>query len=165
MLEYSPAILERYVNFMNNPDEDTAVAQFGKGDKYFGIATMMSTLPGLPMFGHGQIEGFSEKYGMEFTRAYVDESPDQGLIDYHERVIFPILRERHKFCGVDHFSLLDFWRDGRVDENVFAFANRSESTGEPSLVLYNNAHEPTGCLLYTSPSPRDRQKSRMPSSA
>ena len=24
---------------------------------------------------------------------------------------------------------------------------------------------PTGCLLYTSPSPRDRQKSRMPSSA
>ena len=23
----------------------------------------------------------------------------------------------------------------------------------------------TGCLLYTSPSPRDRQKSRMPSSA
>ena len=25
--------------------------------------------------------------------------------------------------------------------------------------------EPTICLLYTSPSPRDRQKSRMPSSA
>ena len=25
--------------------------------------------------------------------------------------------------------------------------------------------EPTACLLYTSPSPRDRQKSRMPSSA
>ena len=26
-------------------------------------------------------------------------------------------------------------------------------------------HEATACLLYTSPSPRDRQKSRMPSSA
>ena len=26
-------------------------------------------------------------------------------------------------------------------------------------------HMPNGCLLYTSPSPRDRQKSRMPSSA
>ena len=26
-------------------------------------------------------------------------------------------------------------------------------------------HEIDGCLLYTSPSPRDRQKSRMPSSA
>ena len=30
-------------------------------------------------------------------------------------------------------------------------------------VLTNGEHE--GCLLYTSPSPRDRQKSRMPSSA
>ena len=29
----------------------------------------------------------------------------------------------------------------------------------------NNAGEENGCLLYTSPSPRDRQKSRMPSSA
>ena len=28
----------------------------------------------------------------------------------------------------------------------------------PTLILYS-------CLLYTSPSPRDRQKSRMPSSA
>ena len=27
------------------------------------------------------------------------------------------------------------------------------------------AHEADTCLLYTSPSPRDRQKSRMPSSA
>ena len=28
-----------------------------------------------------------------------------------------------------------------------------------------DGYEVTGCLLYTSPSPRDRQKSRMPSSA
>ncbi|MCL2127965.1 MAG: alpha-amylase family glycosyl hydrolase, partial [Treponema sp.] len=54
-LEFDPEILKRFVNFMNNPDEDTAVAQFGKGDKYFGICTMMVTMPGLPMFGHGQI--------------------------------------------------------------------------------------------------------------
>ena len=27
------------------------------------------------------------------------------------------------------------------------------------------ARQPEACLLYTSPSPRDRQKSRMPSSA
>ena len=150
VLEYSPAILERYVNFMNNPDEETAVEQFGKGDKYFGIATMMSTLPGLPMYGHGQIEGFSEKYGMEYTRAYVDESPDVGLMDHHERVIFPILRERHKFCGVDHFALMDFWCDGGVDENVFAYANRSGQTGEPSLVIYNNAHTSTAGWVKTS---------------
>ena len=29
-LAYSPAVLNRYVNFMNNPDEETAAEQFGK---------------------------------------------------------------------------------------------------------------------------------------
>src|SRR5262249_17061548 len=48
-LEFDPQILKRYVSFMNNPDERTAVDQFGKGDKYFGICTLLSTLPGLPM--------------------------------------------------------------------------------------------------------------------
>ena len=55
---------------MNNPDERTAVEQFGKDDKYFGVTMLMVTMPGLPMFGHGQIEGFTEKYGMEYPRAY-----------------------------------------------------------------------------------------------
>ncbi len=40
----------------------------------------MATLPGLPMFGHGQIEGFREKYGMEFRRAKWEERPNEGLI-------------------------------------------------------------------------------------
>ena len=63
-LEFDPQILKRYVNFMSNPDERTAVDQFGRDDKYFGVATLMVTLPGLPMFGHGQVEGFAEKYGL-----------------------------------------------------------------------------------------------------
>ena len=37
---------------------------------------------------------------------------------------------------------------------------------EAELLLIEPSGTPnTGCLLYTSPSPRDRQKSRMPSSA
>ena len=32
-------------------------------------------------------------------------------------------------------------------------------------VQFLNADQSSNCLLYTSPSPRDRQKSRMPSSA
>ena len=32
-------------------------------------------------------------------------------------------------------------------------------------IVLTHAHEDHICLLYTSPSPRDRQKSRMPSSA
>ena len=37
---------KRFVNFMNNPDERTAVDQFGKDDKYFGVCTLMVTMPG-----------------------------------------------------------------------------------------------------------------------
>jgi len=53
-IEFDPEILKRYVNFMNNPDERTAVDQFGKGDKYFGICTLMATLPGCLCSGMGR---------------------------------------------------------------------------------------------------------------
>ena len=54
-LEFEPEILKRYVNFMSNPDEETAIKQFGTDDKYFGVCVLMVTLPGLSMFAHGQI--------------------------------------------------------------------------------------------------------------
>jgi len=137
-LAYSPDVLERYVNFLNNPDEETAVEQFGKSDKYFGICTLLATLPGTPMFGHGQVEGFAEKYGMEYRRAYRDEVEDAGFVAWHEQVIFPLLRRRHLFAGCEAFALYDFVEDGATHEDVFAYSNRSG--GERSLVLYNNAH-------------------------
>ncbi len=137
VLEFNPQILKRYVNFMNNPDEDTAIAQFGKNDKYFGVFVLMCTLPGLPMIGHGQIEGFSEKYGMEYRRAYWDEQPDEWLVDRHEREIFPLLKKRYLFSDVEHFLLYDFYTGaGHVDENVFAYSNRSGD--EHALVVYHN---------------------------
>lgn len=142
VLEFSPEILQRFVNFMNNPDEETAVAQFGKGDKYFGVATLLATMPGLPMFGHGQIEGFTEKYGMEYRRAYWDETPDEGLIARHEREIFPLLRRRRLFSGARNFAMYDFVvPEGWVDENVFAYSNREG--GDRALVVYNNAYQGT----------------------
>jgi glycosidase len=142
-LEFDPEILKRFVSFMNNPDEETAVAQFGKGDKYFGIATMLATLPGLPMFGHGQIEGYAEKYGMEYRRAYWDEQPDPALVERHERQIFPLLQRRHLFAQVEHFLLYDlFTPEGHVNEDVFAYSNRSGDVqagmGERALVVYHN---------------------------
>ncbi len=149
VLEFNPQILKRYVNFMNNPDEETAVAQFGKGDKYFGVCIMMATMPGLPMFGHGQIEGFAEKYGMEYKKAYWDETPDGELIDRHEREIFPLLRKRYLFSDVENFFLYDFYRaDGSVNENVFAYSNRAGN--EKALVLYHNKYEQAAGFVRTS---------------
>ncbi|HOX48587.1 MAG TPA: alpha-amylase family glycosyl hydrolase, partial [Spirochaetales bacterium] len=137
--EFDKDILKRFVNFMNNPDEETAVAQFGKGDKYFGVCTMMATMPGLPMFGHGQLEGFEEKYGMEYRRAYRDEAPDRELLERHEREIFPLLKRRRLFSGVADFLLYDLVSgDGSVNENVFAYTNGDG--GELALVAYNNAY-------------------------
>jgi hypothetical protein len=139
--EFDKDILKRFVNFMNNPDEETAIAQFGDGDKYFGVCTLMVTMPGLPMFGHGQIEGFREKYGMEYRRAYQDEKLNQDLVKRHEWEIFPLLKKRYLFAEVADFLLYDLYDEhGHVNENVFAYSNRCG--GEKALVLYNNAHVP-----------------------
>lgn len=139
VLEFDPQVLKRFVNFMNNPDEKTAVEQFGKSDKYFGVATLMATLPGLPMFGHGQIEGFREKYGMEYRRAYWDEQPDEGFSAHHERIIFPLLRRRYLFADMEHFLLYDvFTPDGHVNEDVFAYSNGHDA--ERALVVYHNKY-------------------------
>lgn len=141
-LEFDPEILKRFVNFMNNPDERTAVDQFGKGDKYFGICTLMVTLPGLPMFGHGQVEGLAEKYGMEYRRAYLDEQPDEELIRRHEREIFPLTHQRYLFSGVENFCLYDYYLpNGSVDENVFAYSNGS--LDQRTLVVYYNKYANT----------------------
>jgi len=136
-VEFDKRILGRYVNFMNNPDERTAVDQFGDGDKYFGVATLLATMPGLPMVGHGQVEGFSEKYGMEFRRARLDEQPNDGLIARHEHDLFPLFRERWRFAGSDNFQMLDALRgDGSVDDDVFAYTNRAWEAR--SLIVYRN---------------------------
>ncbi|HPR56333.1 MAG TPA: alpha-amylase family glycosyl hydrolase [Deltaproteobacteria bacterium] len=146
VLRFNPEILRRFVNFMNNPDEEPAVHGFGKDDKYFGVATLMATMPGLPMFGHGQIEGFSEKYGMEYRRSYWDEPVDGHLVWRHEREIFPLLKKRRLFSGVEHFVLYDFRTpEGHVNEDVFAYSNRFGD--ERTLVVYNNRFsEATGTI-------------------
>lgn len=148
-LEFDKDIIKRFVNFMNNPDEETAIAQFGNGDKYFCVCTMMVTMPGLPMFGHGQIEGFTEKYGMEYYRAYYDETPDKALIARHEHEIFPLLKKRYLFSGSDNFYFFDFQTDsGWVNENVFAYSNVAGQ--EKSLVVCNNSIEQTWGHIRTS---------------
>jgi len=138
-LEFDPDIMKRYVNFMSNPDERTAIDQFGTGDKCFGVTVLMSTLPGLPMFGHGQIEGYTEKYGMEYRWPRYEENPDRWLVERHEREIAPLLKRRWLFADSENFLLYDcFTANGSVDENVFAFSNRKGN--ERALVVYNNRY-------------------------
>ncbi len=103
------------------------------------------------MFGHGQIEGYSEKYGMEYRRAYLDEFPDQDLVSRHQREIFPLIHQRHLFSGVEQFRMYDFHRpDGSVDEDVFAYTN---GFGDNRiLILFLNKYASTDGTIHQSTS-------------
>lgn len=159
-LEFDPQILKRFVNFMNNPDEKTAIEQFGNGDKYFGICTLLATLPGLPMFGHGQVEGFSEKYGMEFRRPKMHENQDDDLIQAHQWRIFPLLHRRRLFADVEHFLFFDFnLLSGGKDENVFAYSNRLDD--ERGLIIYHNKFGDTRGWIKNSLPSLDKSSGRL----
>jgi glycosidase len=159
-LEFDPQVLKRYVNFMNNPDEKTAFEQFGSTDKYFGVCSMLVTLPGLPMFGHGQIEGYREKYGMEYRWAKWNESIDEGLVRGHEWRIFPLMHRRYLFAEVENFLLYDFYTpEGYVNEDVFAYSNRNAD--ERSLVVYHNKYAATRGWVNTSAAYMDKGSSNL----
>jgi len=148
-IAFDPQVLGRFVNFMTNPDEATALEQFGTDDKYFGVATVLATLPGLPMLGHGQLEGLGERYGMEFRRAMRDERPNEGLLARHERELVPLLRERHRFAGSADFRLYDLVTEGGgVDEHVYAYTNGRGSTR--SLVVYHDRFAATSGRIRAS---------------
>ena len=155
-LEFDPDILQRWVNFVNNPDERTAVDQFGRGEKYFGVCTLLATMPGLPMFGHGQVEGFEERYGMEFRRAMQEEVVDDGMEREHWRRIMPLLHRRARFAGSREFLLYDCCDpSGHVNEDVFAFSNRDGSGS--ALVLFHNRYAEARGTIRTSAAYADKQ--------
>lgn len=136
-IEFNPKILERYVNFMNNPDEATAAEAFGTGDKYFGACTLLATMPGLPLFGHGQFEGSREKYGMEFAKPRLQEEDDAWVVARHERWIVPLLKRRDLYAEAKNFRLFDVRRpEGPVDDDVIAYGNRQGR--DRALVLFHN---------------------------
>ena len=69
--------------------------------------------------------------------------------------------------GIFLAEMLDRWYLPLISVFAFVAANVFPSVakgGYPSFKFRMIAHG-SDCLLYTSPSPRDRQKSRMPSSA
>ena len=67
--------------------------------------------------------------------------------------------------GADRDSILVDWGDGET-EIIFRSNGQGEIIpGEDIKINFYISTHTYPCLLYTSPSPRDRQKSRMPSSA
>ena len=82
-----------------------------------------------------------------------------------------IFLDKSECLVLDHndfknFSIHPLWLRERINNKKFLDKNNYQRLYEPSLLDTNIKFlKYSVCLLYTSPSPRDRQKSRMPSSA
>ena len=69
------------------------------------------------------------------------------------------------------FDVADATLDGNLSGALIALRSALETGTDPVMITsaiassLRSLAKVSGCLLYTSPSPRDRQKSRMPSSA
>ena len=93
---------------------------------------------------------------------------DTMMMDHHEYVA-PQSSEEAAMCalwesvlGVDKVGMTsDFFEMGGHSLLAMQLAQKM-SCSVATLMAHPTI---SGCLLYTSPSPRDRQKSRMPSSA
>ena len=66
----------------------------------------------------------------------------------------------------DCLNTFDEWAEGFLSASALEVDQVFKVGEEVALVAPASSKTPSNtCLLYTSPSPRDRQKSRMPSSA
>ena len=68
--------------------------------------------------------------------------------------------------GIPGFSIVDYAFNGAAGLYEYP-EDTTDTQGQAFYSWKGMGHvtKPKGCLLYTSPSPRDRQRSRMPSSA
>ncbi len=145
-LERDPELVRRAVNFMTTPDEASAAEQFGRGDRYFAAATLLATLPGTPMLGHGQVAGLEEKYGMEYLAPRRDEVPDPELAERHRREIAPLLTQRGRFADVERWRALAVeGPGGHRWHDVYAFAIDG-AAGRTLLVVHHAARAVTVTL-------------------
>ena len=92
---------------------------------------------------------------------------DDNIIDFELDSVFP-RGNGTEFSPIkltlyeNNYFLRDFDPTAVFNTSQNYFSNQSVS---PTELISDADLEGTFCLLYTSPSPRDRQKSRMPSSA
>ena len=59
----------------------------------------------------------------------------------------------------------EYWGDPEQSDKLIQFYKEAHKQGRTKVGRVGSIDHPEGCLLYTSPSPRDRSLSRMPSSA
>ena len=103
--------------------------------------------------------------GNELIISGVVATIDRDNIDTDQIIPTEYLKSIKKFGFEDY--LFDGWR--YLDEGKLGIS-KNDREQNPDFILNQAPYDKatillTSCLLYTSPSPRDRTRSRMPSSA
>ena len=164
MMCYSVAARNRYANLFAeavSTIESEALQQVPKRKLFnYAMDGITSKLDGHSHYITDEMFTiFSEEINQEFggVGMYVDNNPSSGLLT----VLSPIPGTPAFRAGIRSGDVIV-----EIDKQATRDIDRTEAIklirgprGEPVTVLIER------CLLYTSPSPRDRQKSRMPSSA
>ena len=84
-------------------------------------------------------------------------TPEQVIQLIEDTKTYPVVSGLYRMEDLKHFAMVKNWDlETFKKRGTFEFATVDSIENEPKYM---------SCLLYTSPSPRDRQKSRMPSSA
>ena len=143
----------------------TEIRWHGRGGQGAKTAAIFLAEAVLDQGKHSQ--GFPE-YGPErrgapvrgFTR--ISDAPIRLPTAFGDRVVFASDGGEPSLTAVGG-QLRGYARTGRTAEAAATSADVSTAEGAQAAVAL--AVERFGCLLYTSPSPRDRTRSRMPSSA
>ena len=105
----------------------------------------------------------------EFEKKYWIELSTKVKNSYKNKIIFPkpsLMFNAFNSTHLNNVKVVIIGQDpyhGQGQANGLSFSVNDGIAIPPSLL--NIFKELESCLLYTSPSPRDRQKSRMPSSA
>ena len=140
------ANMKRYEKFADDIAELIRSGVLGPGQRVPSVRYASQT------YGVSPSTVFQAYYLLE-RRGLIRARPRSGyFVNTHAPSPFsePVVSEQvHESTEVD------------VSELVFSVL---DSIKDPNTVPFGSAF-PSPCLLYTSPSPRDRQKSRMPSSA
>ena len=102
---------------------------------------------------------------LSHSTEFIEISADGGLALF--KVVSNIVNDSTKVLdgvqdGIEGGALELIYHSTESLPGVLGIAEALNAVGHLGL---NSTGEQTLCLLYTSPSPRDRQKSRMPSSA
>ena len=118
----------------------------------------------------GACPGSNEtKYGKGIVPIDTRKIDIDELVPYQERMDWKSLREDLKEYGIRNSTLMalmpaecqSLTNEMKLkDGSILSLAEVIQDMGNIDIEKVHN-----DCLLYTSPSPRDRQKSRMPSSA